>query len=153
MWRSNDLVDVLSKNQYHFIFQTHFLNRSEKYFFLLQPVLPRLQPTTNQLWVYEQHAVSNWRKKTVKVQSLRAQKRATVLFELAWRTHTPHTHQKKTGHRVIPCRRSENLLLFLISCFVFSPWTQRTLIASMRASTNRLWTCPLAPPMAVYLFL
>lgn len=36
---------------------------------------------------------------------------------------------------------------------LLSPWTLRVLNARMRASTNRLWTCPLAPPRAVYLTL
>lgn len=80
---------------------------------------------------YEQHAVSNWWKKTVKVQSLTAQ--SVLQFCVSTHTHTDWT-QSYTPLLLTQLAAFPDFLL------LFPPWALRILNTRMRASTNRLWT-------------
>lgn len=109
-------------NQNHFIFQTHFWNHLEKYFFPLQPVLPRLQATTNQLWVW---ATPTDERRRLKCSS--SQYRAC--YGSVWMDTHKHIYQKKTGHRVTPHCCSVNLAAFpgfLLHFSLHEPWGYST---------------------------
>ncbi len=69
------------------------------------------------------------------------------------RTHT-HTHtyiyiytqQKDWTQSNTPLHVQKTCHIFWLPASFFPPWAPRMLNARKRASTNRLWTCPLAPP-------
>lgn len=118
-----------------------------------QSVLPRLQANHQSIVI-----LSN--RNMVRVQSLTARSGLCMCL-------CASMYGQTNTHKYIPEKdwsQSNTLLLFSelfteqfterifwLPPLLLLPWTLRKGNAGMRAFTNRLWTCPLDPPMAVYL--